>query len=279
MAALGAGSGLILGDPLKKAACTAVCIFNLCGDTSKMSQVVDQTLKTQEETIATLQLVQSANDENFSPLGNEVRGTQGNVKNLRDLVNDLLQVLDDRINGLQGELIQHKECQRRQAQHSLLLQEIRYAISRLGTLYTHIKSYQAAFYAYKINLFSTILSLASSQITPVLHTSGKCWHCASIVRRRELSWYKTYPRHTAWLRSCLLWIQLVLEVTLIPRGISVVLGVPKNSKSSTLNVYLVTPLYQPKCDNKTASLFQLAKPFLSVANDDSRYLDLNSSTL
>ena len=100
IAALAAGAGLILGDPLKEAACTVVSIFNLCDDTSSLSQDVDQILKTQEETIATLQRVQSANDENFFLMGNEVRATQQNVKNLRDAVNDHLQVLQDRINGI-----------------------------------------------------------------------------------------------------------------------------------------------------------------------------------
>ena len=76
IAALAAGAGLILGDPLKEAACTAVSIFNLRVDTSCFSQDVDQFLKTQEETIATLQRVQSANDEDFFLLGNEVRETQ-----------------------------------------------------------------------------------------------------------------------------------------------------------------------------------------------------------
>ena len=76
LAALAAGAGLIHGDPLKEAACTAVSIFNLCHDTSSLSQDVDQILKTQEETTATLQRVQSANDENFFLLGNEVRETQ-----------------------------------------------------------------------------------------------------------------------------------------------------------------------------------------------------------
>ena len=280
IAALAAGAGLILGDPLKETACTAVSIFNLCDDTSSLSQDVDQILKTQEETIATLQRVQSANDENFFLLGNEVRETQQNVKNLRNAVNDHLQVLHDRINGIQGDLIQHKECQRRQAQHSLFLQEIRYTISHLGTLYTHIKSYQAAFYAYKINLFSTISSLASGQITPQFLLPQEI---ADIVRRlsEEESYRgtKLTPAIQPGFEAVYYEIQLVLEVTLIPRGISVVLGVPLNSKSSIFNVYHATPLYQPNGDNKTASLFQLAKPFLAVAADDSRYAELDSSTL
>ena len=57
IAALAAGAGLILGDPLKEAACTAVSIFNLCNDTSSLSKDVDQILKMQEETIATLSLI------------------------------------------------------------------------------------------------------------------------------------------------------------------------------------------------------------------------------
>ena len=137
IAALAAGAWLILGDPLKEVACTAVSVFNLCDNTSSLSQI----LKTKEETIATLQRVQSANNENFFLLGDEVRATQQNVKNLRNAVNDHLQVLHDLANGIQGDLIQHKDCQRRQAQHSLFLQEIRYAISHLVTSYTHIKSY------------------------------------------------------------------------------------------------------------------------------------------
>ena len=279
IAAPAAGAGLILGDPLKEAACTAVSIFKLCDDTSSLSQDVDQILKTQEETIATLQRVQSANDENFFLLNNEVRETQQDVKKLHDAVNDHLQVLQDRINGIQGDLIQHKECQRRQAQHSLFLQEIRYAISHLGTLYTHIKSYQAAFYAYKINLFSTISSLASGQITPQFLLPHEI---AAIVRTLLEESYrgtKLTPAIQPGFEAVYYEIQLVLEVTLIPRGISVVLGVPMNSKSSTFNVYHATTLYQPNGDNKTAFLFQLAKPFLAVATDDSRYAELDSSTL
>ena len=74
-------------------------------------------------------------------------------------------------------------------------------------------------------------------------------------------------------------IQLVLEVTLILRGISVVLGIFMNSKSSTSTMYHATPLCQPNGDNKTASLFQLPKTSLAVAEDDSRYTELDSSTL
>ena len=150
----------------------------------------------------------------------------------------------------------------------------------MGTLYTHIKSYQAALYAHKINLFSTISSLARGQITPQFLLPQEI---ADIVR--ALSEEGTYrgtkltPAIQPGFEAVYYEIQLVSEVTLIPRGISVVLGVPMNSKSSTFNVHHATPLYQPNIDNKAASLFQLPKPFLVVATDDSRYAELDSSTL
>ena len=90
IAAVEAGAGLIHWDPLKEAACTVVSIFNLCDDTSSLSKDVENTLQTQEETIATLQRVESTNNENFFLLGNEVRATRENVKNHRDAVNDRL---------------------------------------------------------------------------------------------------------------------------------------------------------------------------------------------
>ena len=108
----------------------------------------------------------SANDANVFLVGNEVRATQENVKNIRDAVIDRLQNLDKKFVLIQGQLTLYKECAEKQAKHSLFLQEIKYVMSHLGTLYTYIKSYQAAFYAYKMNLFSTVSALASGQITP-----------------------------------------------------------------------------------------------------------------
>ena len=74
-------------------------------------------------------------------------------------------------------------------------------------------------------------------------------------------------------------IQLVLEVTLIPRGLSVILGIPMNLKSSTFDIYHATPLYQPNNDQKTASLFNFANPFLTVSTDNSRFAELGANTL
>ena len=54
-------------------------------------------------------------------------------------------------------------------------------------------------------------------------------------------------------------LQIVLEVTRLPKGISFVLGIPMNSKSATYNVFQAEPFYQPIDDGKIASIYQFPK--------------------
>ena len=63
-------------------------------------------------------------------------------------------------------------------------------------------------------------------------------------------------------------IQLVLEVTLLSSGLSVVLGIPLNSKSSTFDFHLATALYQSIADGNTASLYQFPYLFLAISTDN-----------
>ena len=72
---------------------------------------------------------------------------------------------------------------------------------------------------------------------------------------------------------------MVQEVSFLTTGISFVLGVPMKSKSSTFNVYHVTPLYQPNDDLTTVSLYQLPQPFLAISTDNTQFAELGASTL
>ena len=147
------------------------------------------------------------------------------------------------------------------------LQEFKNFISDLVTLYTHIKSYQAAFYAYKINLFSTISSLATGKITPQFLVPNAIADIVNELSNDEIRrGTKLSPAIQPGYEASFYEINVVLEVTLLPRGISVVLGIPMSSKSSTFDVYDALPLYQPNGDNKAASLYQLQKPFFSSVN-------------
>ena len=50
-------------------------------------------------------------------------------------------------------------------------------------------------------------------------------------------------------------LRIALEVTMLPKGISFVLGNQMNSKSATYNVSQAEPLFQRKGDGKTASVY------------------------
>ena len=75
VAAIGEGARLILSDPIKDAACTALCIFKMCNDNSQLSRDIAAAMDTQQQTILTLQRVQAKNDDKFFLLGNEVKET------------------------------------------------------------------------------------------------------------------------------------------------------------------------------------------------------------
>ena len=66
IAAIGAGAGLILGDPIKDAACIALSIFNMCSDNNQLSRGFEAVMDTHRQTILTLQHAQAKNDKIFS---------------------------------------------------------------------------------------------------------------------------------------------------------------------------------------------------------------------
>ena len=74
-------------------------------------------------------------------------------------------------------------------------------------------------------------------------------------------------------------MQIVLEVTMLPKGISVVFGIPMSSKCATYNVFQAEPLYQSNDDGKTASVYQFPKPYIPIATDKTNFAELAVSTL
>ena len=74
-------------------------------------------------------------------------------------------------------------------------------------------------------------------------------------------------------------LQILLRVTMLPKGISFVLGIPMNSKSANYNVFQAEPLYQPNDDIRTASVYQFPKPYVAIATDNTNCAELAASTL
>ena len=90
---------------------------------------------------------------------------------------------------------------------------------------------------------------------------------------------KLTPAITSGFEAIYYELQIVLEVTMLPKVISFVLGIPMNSKSATYNVFQAEPLYQPNDDGKTASVYQFPKPYVAIATDNTNFAELAASTL
>ena len=74
-------------------------------------------------------------------------------------------------------------------------------------------------------------------------------------------------------------LQIILEITMLSKGISLVLGIPMNYKSATYNAFHAAPLYQPNDDGKTASVYHFPKLYVAIATDNTNFKELAASTL
>ena len=127
----------------------------------------------------------------------------------------------------------------------IFMQQIRDYMDQLGTLYTHIKAYRAVFYACKIALFSTITSPAAGYVTPQFLLPSQLATIVSELASDEIfRETKLFSVISAGQEAIYYEIQMVLEVSLFSRGISVVLGIPMNSKKP-FNVFQATPSISP----------------------------------
>ena len=79
VAALAAGIGFILGEPIKDATCNALSIFNLWDSTEDLARELDQVTKHQKTQQQAFNIVQDQNNEKLALLQHENRLTQESV--------------------------------------------------------------------------------------------------------------------------------------------------------------------------------------------------------
>ena len=191
-----------------------------------------------------------------------------------------MQKIDVELREIKDVIAHLYDCNAHLAQTMNFYQQLQEYISYLNSLYTHVKSYRAAFYANKIALFSTPSSLAAGNVTPQFLLPDQLAAIVTELANDEILRGTKLSRAIRVGHEAIYYeIQLVLEVTLLSSGLSVVLGIPMNSKSSTFDIYLATPPYQPNADGDTASLYQFPNPFLAISTDNTQLAELGASTL
>ena len=276
VAALAAGTGFILDEPIKNAACNALSIFNLCDSTDDLERELDEVTKQQKTQQQAFQTVQDQNNEKLALLRDEIRLTQESVERIKNDTYTHISYMLKRIYTLEDAF----RCYQFEGAHRHFLQSSQLYLSQIGTLYTHFKTFRAAFYAYRNNFFSIISSLATGYITPQFLLPNQL---ATIVQELAAEEFrkgsKLTPAIPSGFEAIYYELQIVLEVTMLPNGISFVLGIPMNSKSATYNVFQAEPLYQPNDDGKMASVYQFPKPYVAIATDNTNFAELAASTL
>ena len=84
IAALATGTGFILAEPIKGAACNALSIFNLFDSTDDLEWELDQVTKQQASQQKAFQTVQDQNNEKLALLREEIHLTQKSVERIRE---------------------------------------------------------------------------------------------------------------------------------------------------------------------------------------------------
>ena len=99
-------------------------------------------------------------------LGNEIKETQENLAQIQKFVGEQMKTLEPDLLENKGTLACMHYCHNHMTQNMFFAQKIRDYIGQLDSLYTNIKWFRAAFYAYGIALFFTTSSLAAGYVTP-----------------------------------------------------------------------------------------------------------------
>ena len=281
--ALMAASGvavLVLGNPIRNAACKALSIFSLRSENSALKNNVRNLLQRQATFEKSLHRVQEANDEKFFLLGTEIADTQKSVEVIRDVIEARLNATGEAIRQLDSRLIIMSNCMSIERQFEIIVDKVHNYTSYLALAYMHLKSYRASFVSYKTSMYSAVSSLSSGFVAPNFLTPDQLAAIVEDFNGEEI------PRSTkltsaiqVGFEATYYEVHIVLEVTVLQEGLSIVLGKPMNSKSSTFDVYRAIILHQPNEEGTTASVYRFSHEFVAIATDNSQYAELSATTL
>ena len=165
MAASGV-AGLVLGNPIRNAACKALTIFSLCSDNSVLKNKVRNLLQDQATFEKSLHCVQEAKDEKFFHLGAEIADTQKSVQDLRDVINARLNATGETIRQLNSRLIVMSNFNSIKRQIEIIVDKVHNYTSYLNRAHMHLKSYRASFVSNNTSMYSAVSSLSSGFVPP-----------------------------------------------------------------------------------------------------------------
>ena len=267
-------TGLIFGNPLEDAACSALTIFKLCSVIKDMKKDISTPMDQQTSFAEAMKMVQTTSDRNLVLLGSVISKTQENFKAIRNVVENRFTATFRAIDQLTRPLNIFNHCVVHTNHFSYLVSKVENYNSYLDSVYTHFKTYRSVFVSYRTNLYSEVSSISSGYVNPKFLTPNPLAEIVHELTMEEVHrGAKLTPALQVGYEATYYEVQIVLEVSILASGISVVLGIPLISKSATFNILRKIPLYQPNEDGSTASLYQFRHDYLAIATDKSQYAE------
>ena len=128
----------------------------------------------------------------------------------------------------------------------------------------------------KKNFFSIISSLAIGKITLQLLLPTQFATNVNNLTAEKID-KESKLRPAIWgIEANLYDLQIVLGVTIFPKGISFVLGETMNTSFATYNVFQAKPTQWRR---QNTSVYQFSKPFVAIAIENSNFIQFAASTL
>ena len=170
-------------------------------------------------------------------------------------------------------------CMSIQRQFEIIVDKVHNYTSYLDLAYMHLKSFPASSVSYKTSMYSAVSSLSSGFAPPNFLTPDQL---AAIVEDLIAEETRRGTKLTRAIQvgfeATYYEVQIVLEVTVLQEGLSIVLGIPIPSKSSGLDVYRFILLHQPNNDGTTALVYRFSYEIVAIATDNSKYAELSATT-
>ena len=226
-----------------------------------------------------LHRVQEANDEKFFLLRTEFADTQKSVEALRDVIDARLKATGEALRQLDSRLINMSNCMSIQCQFEIIVDKVHHYRSYSDLAYLQLKSYLASFVSYKTSMYSLVSSLSLGFVPPNFLTSDQLAAIVEDLTAEEIRrGTKLTPAIQIGFEATYYEVQILLKVTVLQETLSIVLGLPMNSKSLAFDVYRAIPLHQPNEDGTTASAYRFYHEFMAIATDNSQYAELSATT-
>ena len=182
----------------------------------------------------------------FLLLGTEIAHNQNSVETLQNVIDAHLSTTRETVRQLHYQLSNMSNCMSIQRQFGLIPDKLHNYTSYLDLAHMHLESYRASFVSYKTSMYSVVSSLSFGFVPLSFLTPDKLLATVRDLTVGEIRrGTKLSPGIQTRFEANSYEIQNILEVVVLQEGLSILLGLPMNSNSSTFDVYHAIPLHQP----------------------------------